>query len=240
MSDLKSLIAPLEDGDRYVFRLNHSRVRPAPDKPNPSPPAARPPTRHITYTFFSGTGLLRQALHREPRHEHQPRRPPQPGHLHRQADQDGQVPPAHHRPAHHRLGRPPQDLDQGERRPAVSVRVEWCVLSCLGFVGLVVEGRMLTGVTHSGQGARRPLVRGLPRASGLRGLQHGRYPARVWCGKSPWFLEVVRAQHRRHLTPNQTARSTNEARRLDPTGIVCFRQSDCGEYLRDEDTLFAS
>ncbi|KAL2823824.1 hypothetical protein BDW59DRAFT_92539 [Aspergillus cavernicola] len=37
-----------------------------------------------------------------------------------------------------------------------------------------------------------------------------------------------------------TARSTAEARRLDPTGIVCFRQSDCGEYLRDEDTLFAS
>jgi 60S ribosome subunit biogenesis protein NIP7 len=36
-----------------------------------------------------------------------------------------------------------------------------------------------------------------------------------------------------------TARSTAEARRLDPTGIVCFRQSDCGEYLRDEDTLFA-
>lgn len=36
-----------------------------------------------------------------------------------------------------------------------------------------------------------------------------------------------------------TARSTTEARRLDPTGIVCFRQSDCGEYLRDEDTLFA-
>ncbi|KAL1839742.1 hypothetical protein VTJ49DRAFT_1208 [Mycothermus thermophilus] len=26
MSDLKSLIAPLEDGDRYVFRLNHNRV----------------------------------------------------------------------------------------------------------------------------------------------------------------------------------------------------------------------
>ncbi|KAI1464650.1 60S ribosome subunit biogenesis protein NIP7 [Daldinia bambusicola] len=37
-----------------------------------------------------------------------------------------------------------------------------------------------------------------------------------------------------------TARSTAEARRLDPTGIVCFRQADCGEYLRDEDTLFAS
>ena len=36
-----------------------------------------------------------------------------------------------------------------------------------------------------------------------------------------------------------TARSTAEARRLDPTGITCFRQADCGEYLRDEDTLFA-
>ena len=26
-----------------------------------------------------------------------------------------------------------------------------------------------------------------------------------------------------------TARSTPDARRLDPTGIVCFRQADCGE-----------
>lgn len=37
-----------------------------------------------------------------------------------------------------------------------------------------------------------------------------------------------------------TARSTAEARRLDPTGIVVFRQADAGEYLRDEDTLFAT
>lgn len=37
-----------------------------------------------------------------------------------------------------------------------------------------------------------------------------------------------------------TARATGEARRLDPTGITCFRQADCGEYLRDEDNLFAS
>lgn len=37
-----------------------------------------------------------------------------------------------------------------------------------------------------------------------------------------------------------TARSTQEARRLDPTGITCFRQADCGEYLRDEDSLFAT
>jgi 60S ribosome subunit biogenesis protein NIP7 len=37
-----------------------------------------------------------------------------------------------------------------------------------------------------------------------------------------------------------TARSTAEGRRLDPTGIVVFRQADCGEYLRDEDTLFST
>jgi 60S ribosome subunit biogenesis protein NIP7 len=37
-----------------------------------------------------------------------------------------------------------------------------------------------------------------------------------------------------------TARSTQEARRLDPTGIAAFRQADCGEYLRDEDSLFAT
>ena len=37
-----------------------------------------------------------------------------------------------------------------------------------------------------------------------------------------------------------TARSMAEARRQDPTGIVCFRQADSGEYLRNEDTLFAS
>jgi 60S ribosome subunit biogenesis protein NIP7 len=36
-----------------------------------------------------------------------------------------------------------------------------------------------------------------------------------------------------------TARSTAEARRLEPTSVAAFRQADCGEYLRDEDTLFA-
>lgn len=30
-----------------------------------------------------------------------------------------------------------------------------------------------------------------------------------------------------------TARSTAESRRLDPTGITCFRQADIGEYLRE-------
>lgn len=37
-----------------------------------------------------------------------------------------------------------------------------------------------------------------------------------------------------------TARSTTEMKSLDPTAVVCFRQADCGEYLRDEDTLFAA
>ena len=30
-----------------------------------------------------------------------------------------------------------------------------------------------------------------------------------------------------------TAKSTAEVRRVDPTGIVCFRQADVGEYLRE-------
>jgi len=30
-----------------------------------------------------------------------------------------------------------------------------------------------------------------------------------------------------------TARSTAEARKMDPTGIVTFRQGDVGEYLRE-------
>ncbi|XPS80467.1 ribosome biosynthesis protein nip7 [Ascochyta lentis] len=37
-----------------------------------------------------------------------------------------------------------------------------------------------------------------------------------------------------------SARSTAEARKLDPTGIVTFRQADIGEYLREEDTLFTT
>ncbi|KAI9357974.1 cytosolic large ribosomal subunit protein [Zopfochytrium polystomum] len=35
-----------------------------------------------------------------------------------------------------------------------------------------------------------------------------------------------------------TARSTQDARKLDPTAIVVFHQADVGEYLRSEDTLF--
>ncbi|CCH45659.1 60S ribosome subunit biogenesis protein [Wickerhamomyces ciferrii] len=35
-----------------------------------------------------------------------------------------------------------------------------------------------------------------------------------------------------------SAKSTGEARNLQPTAITAFRQSDIGEYLREEDTLF--
>ncbi|CEH16372.1 ribosome biogenesis protein nip7 [Ceraceosorus bombacis] len=35
-----------------------------------------------------------------------------------------------------------------------------------------------------------------------------------------------------------TARSTLDTRKMDPTSIIVFHQSDSGEYLRDEDTLF--
>ncbi|KAJ5894718.1 60S ribosome subunit biogenesis protein NIP7 [Penicillium taxi] len=37
-----------------------------------------------------------------------------------------------------------------------------------------------------------------------------------------------------------TARSTAEARKLEPTSTVIFRQADCGEWLREEDTLFTT
>ncbi|PYH96967.1 60S ribosome subunit biogenesis protein Nip7 [Aspergillus ellipticus CBS 707.79] len=37
-----------------------------------------------------------------------------------------------------------------------------------------------------------------------------------------------------------TARSSAESRKLDPTAICVFRQTDLGEYLREEDTLFTT
>ncbi|KAJ5239203.1 60S ribosome subunit biogenesis protein NIP7 [Penicillium chermesinum] len=37
-----------------------------------------------------------------------------------------------------------------------------------------------------------------------------------------------------------TTRSTAEARKLEPTAMVIARQADCGEWLREEDTLFTT
>ncbi|CAN6661038.1 60S ribosome subunit biogenesis protein Nip7p [Trichomonascus vanleenenianus] len=49
---------------------------------------------------------------------------------------------------------------------------------------------------------------------------------------------IVYAMNDMPLGFGVTARSTAESRRADPTAIVVFRQSDIGEYLRSEDTLF--
>lgn len=51
---------------------------------------------------------------------------------------------------------------------------------------------------------------------------------------------VVCAMNDAPLGFGVTARSTQETKRLDPTAITTFRQADVGEYLRDEDTLFAT
>ncbi|PYH45612.1 ribosome biosynthesis protein NIP7 [Aspergillus saccharolyticus JOP 1030-1] len=51
---------------------------------------------------------------------------------------------------------------------------------------------------------------------------------------------VVLDQNDTPLGFGVTARSTAEARKLEPTAIVVFRQADCGEYLREEDTLFTT
>ncbi|KAJ5873931.1 Pseudouridine synthase/archaeosine transglycosylase [Penicillium soppii] len=37
-----------------------------------------------------------------------------------------------------------------------------------------------------------------------------------------------------------TSRSSQEAKKLEGTGVVVFRQADTGEYLREEDTLFTT
>ncbi|KAI9296451.1 60S ribosome subunit biogenesis protein nip7 [Neoconidiobolus thromboides FSU 785] len=34
-----------------------------------------------------------------------------------------------------------------------------------------------------------------------------------------------------------TARSSNDMKKLEPTAIIAYHQADCGEYLRQEDTL---
>lgn len=34
-----------------------------------------------------------------------------------------------------------------------------------------------------------------------------------------------------------TAKSTSDCRKMDPSGVVVFHQSDVGEYLRSEDDL---
>lgn len=49
---------------------------------------------------------------------------------------------------------------------------------------------------------------------------------------------IVFSMHDVALGFGVTSKSTNEAKNLQPTAIVAFRQGDIGEYLREEDTLF--
>jgi len=51
---------------------------------------------------------------------------------------------------------------------------------------------------------------------------------------------IVYSMNDNPLAFRVTAKSTQGGRRLDPTGITCFRQADCGEYLRDEASLFVT
>ncbi|PSK35589.1 60S ribosome subunit biogenesis protein NIP7 [Candidozyma pseudohaemuli] len=49
---------------------------------------------------------------------------------------------------------------------------------------------------------------------------------------------IVFSMHDVPLGFGVSAKSTTEAKSLQPTAIVAFRQGDIGEYLREEDTLF--
>ncbi|KAK3905101.1 hypothetical protein C8A05DRAFT_13057 [Staphylotrichum tortipilum] len=164
MSDLKSLIAPLEDGDRYVFRLNHSRVY------------------YVKLSIANlATSISRDAL-----------------------------------------------LSLG---------------TCIGKLTKTGKFRLhITALPIIASGARHKIW---IKENGAQPFLYGSNVVKAHVGR--WSEDcpehqgcVVYSMADIPLGFGVTARSTAEARRLDPTGIVCFRQSDCGEYLRDEDTLFAS
>ncbi|KAL2123403.1 hypothetical protein VTJ04DRAFT_3858 [Mycothermus thermophilus] len=163
MSDLKSLIAPLEDGDRYVFRLQHNRVY------------------YVKLSIANlATCVSRDAL-----------------------------------------------LSLG---------------TCLGKMTKSGKFRLhITALPILAKGARHKIW---VKENGAQPFLYGSNIVKAHVGR--WSEDCP--EHQGCVVYNMadiplgfgvTARSTAEARRLDPTGIVCFRQADCGEYLRDEDTLFA-
>ncbi|CCC13975.1 hypothetical protein QBC45DRAFT_404481 [Copromyces sp. CBS 386.78] len=162
-TDLKSLIAPLDDGDRYVFRLNHSRVY------------------YVRLSVANlATSVSRDAL-----------------------------------------------LSLG---------------TCLGKMTKTGKFRLhITALPILSEHARHKIW---VKDNGAQPFLYGSNVVKAHVGR--WSEDcpehsgvVVYSMADIPLGFGVTARSTTEARRLDPTGIVCFRQSDCGEYLRDEDTLFA-
>ncbi|KAK3940542.1 hypothetical protein QBC46DRAFT_385290 [Diplogelasinospora grovesii] len=163
-SDLKSLIAPLDDGDRYVFRLNHSRVY---------------------YVRLSVANLATSIA----------------------------------------------------RDNLLSLGI------CLGKMTKTGKFRLhITALPILADNARYKIW---VKDNGAMPFLYGSNICKAHVGR--WSADcpehqgvVVYNMNDVPLGFGVSARSTAEARRLDPTGIVCFRQADCGEYLRDEDALFAS
>ncbi|KAK1826921.1 hypothetical protein QBC39DRAFT_363142 [Podospora conica] len=163
-TDLKTLIAPLEDGDRYVFRLNHSRVY------------------YVRLSLANlATSISRDAL-----------------------------------------------LSLG---------------TCLG--KLTKTGKFRLHITALPILAEHARYKMWIKENGAQPFLYGSNVVKAHVGR--WSEDcpehsgvIVLSMNDIPLGFGVTARSTAEARRLDPTGVVCFRQSDCGEYLRDEDNLFAS
>lgn len=79
----------------------------------------------------------------------------------------------------------------------------------------------------------------MSRAPGCRGAEYERYAiGKFLKDPPPLLLTCLGANEEQGF--GVSARSTADARKLDPTGIVTFRQADIGEYLREEDTLFTT
>lgn len=214
-SSLKNLIAPLDDSpnaDRYVFRIHKDRVYYV--RLSIANLAVSIGEQHIC-----APSLTPQSTSRIP--------PPSPGARATERKERRKRP--------HRLTTRPSPLP--ERDKLVSLGI------CLG--KFTKTGKFRLHITSL------PIL-----------AEHARY--KIWVkpnGEMPFLYggNIVKAhvgrwsedcpEHQGVIvysmadTPlgfGVTARSTAEARRLDPTGITCFRQADCGEYLRDEDNLFAT
>ena len=159
MSDLKSLIAPLEDGDRYVFRLNHARVY------------------YVKLSIANlATSISRDALLSL-------------GTCIGKMTKTGKF----------RLHITALPIIAAGARHKIWVKENGAQPFLYGSNGnsspsrWKQKGGLLTTRHNSRQGARRPLVRGLPRAPGLRGVQHGGHSARVRRGGCPqYFLSLER------------------------------------------------
>ena len=74
-------------------------------------------------------------------------------------------------------------------------------------------------------------------ARSIRALSYWAWMIRPWSvqslrGRGCWGRRIEIANVRDQGF-GVTAQGTAQARRIEPTGIVCFRQADVGEYLRE-------